>query len=61
MIKAVGTRVIITPDKAKETTESGIIVDIKELHAHLIKNKTKKVYLEELISSLDWNIVLPKN
>lgn len=38
-----------------------IIVDIKELHAHLIKNKTKKVYLEELISSLDWNIVLPKN
>jgi len=26
MIKAVGTRVIINPDKAKETTESGIIL-----------------------------------
>lgn len=26
MIKAVGTRVIISPDKAKETTESGIIL-----------------------------------
>jgi len=26
MIKAVGLRVIVTPDKAKETTESGIIL-----------------------------------
>lgn len=26
MIKAVGARVIINPDKAKETTESGIIL-----------------------------------
>ena len=38
-----------------------IIVDIEELHLHLKNNNVKKVYLESLISELDWNIILPKN
>ena len=38
-----------------------IIVDIEELHLYLKNNNVKKVYLESLISELDWNIILPKN
>ena len=38
-----------------------IIVDLEELHQHLKQNKLKSVVLEELISKLDWNIILPKN
>ncbi len=38
-----------------------IIVDVGELHKFLKDKKLKKVVLEELISELDWNIILPKN
>ena len=38
-----------------------IIVDTEELHQYLKQNKLKSVVLEELISKLDWNIILPKN
>ena len=38
-----------------------IIVDVEELHQYLKDKKLKKVVLEELISKLDWNIILPKN
>jgi len=38
-----------------------VIVDLDELHQHLKQNNLKKVYLEDLISQLDWNIILPKN
>ena len=38
-----------------------IIVDVEELHQYLKDKKLKKVVLEELISELDWNIILPKN
>ena len=38
-----------------------IIVDLEELHQYLKQNSIKKVYLNELISNLDWNIILPKN
>ena len=38
-----------------------IVVDIEELHQYLKENKIKRVRLEELISKLDWNIILPKN
>jgi len=38
-----------------------IIIDIPELHQYLKENKIKKVHLEDLISNLDWNIILPKN
>ena len=38
-----------------------IIVDIEELHQYLKTNKLKDVNLQDLISKLDWNIILPKN
>ena len=38
-----------------------VIIDLEELHQYLKQNKLKKVYLNELISSLDWNIMLSKN
>jgi hypothetical protein len=37
-----------------------IIVDVKELHKHLKNNSLKVVQLEDLLSKLEWNIVLPK-
>ena len=37
-----------------------IVVDVKELHQYLKKENLKKVYLQDLISNLDWNIILPK-
>lgn len=38
-----------------------VIVDLEELHEHLKQNNLKLVDLQELISKLDWNIILPKN
>jgi len=37
-----------------------IIVDVEELHQYLKSNSSKIVHLEDLISKLDWNIILPK-
>jgi len=37
-----------------------VIIDVEELHQYLINNQTKIVQLEELISELEWNILLPK-
>jgi hypothetical protein len=37
-----------------------IIVDTEELHQYLKKNKLKVVHLQDLISKLEWNIILPK-
>ena len=37
-----------------------IIVDMEELHQYLKTNKLKDVHLQDLISKLDWNIILPK-
>ena len=37
-----------------------VIVDIEELHTYLNNNQVKMANLEDLISKLDWNIVLPK-
>jgi len=37
-----------------------IIVDIEELHTYLKENKLQKVYLQDLLSKLEWNIILPK-
>ena len=37
-----------------------IIVDVDELHQYLKYNLTKIVQLEDLLSKLEWNIVLPK-
>ena len=37
-----------------------IIVDVEELHNYLLNNNLKVVHLEELLSKLEWNIILPK-
>ena len=37
-----------------------IIVDVEELHQHLKNEDLKDVYLQDLISKLEWNIILPK-
>jgi|TARA_R110000796_G_C14548908_1_gene433632 hypothetical protein len=37
-----------------------IIIDVKELHQYLRRNKTKIVHLSDLLSKLEWNIILPK-
>ena len=37
-----------------------VIVDVEELHTHLKDNSLKVVQLEDLLSKLEWNIVLPK-
>jgi len=37
-----------------------IIVEVEELHQYLKENKLKDVHLQDLISKLDWNIILPK-
>ena len=43
-----------------ETKDKWIIVDLEELHAYLKNNKLKKVYLQDLIFKLDWNITISK-
>jgi len=43
-----------------ETTTKWILVDIEELHNYIKQHKLKVVELEDLISKLDWNIILPK-
>jgi len=43
-----------------EDKDKWIIVDLEELHAYLKNNKLKKVYLQDLIFKLDWNITVPK-
>lgn len=37
-----------------------IIVDVEELHTYLNNNSLKVVQLEDLLSKLEWNIILPK-
>jgi hypothetical protein len=37
-----------------------VIVDIEELHTYIKEHKLKIVQLEDLISKLEWNIILPK-
>ena len=43
-----------------EDRDQWILVDIDELHKYLKEKKLKKVYLQDLISKLDWNIILLK-
>ena len=37
-----------------------IIVSVEELHTYLKENYIKIVKIEDLISKLEWNIILPK-
>ena len=43
-----------------EAKDQWIIVDIEELHTYLKENKLQKVYLQDLLYKLEWNIILPK-
>lgn len=44
-----------------EFEDKWIIIDLEELHFYIKNKRLKKVYLEDLLSKLDWNIILPKN
>ena len=37
-----------------------VIVDLEELTKYIKENDIKEVHLQDLISKLDWNIILPK-
>jgi len=43
-----------------EMKDKWVILDLEELHQYLKKNKLNKVYVNDLIFKLDWNIILPK-
>jgi len=43
-----------------EMDNKWVILDIEELHQYVKKNKLKKVYVNDLISKLNWNIMLKK-
>ena len=43
-----------------EMNDKWVILDLEELHKYIITNKKKIVYLEELLSNLQWNIILLK-
>ena len=37
-----------------------IVVDIEELHKYVKNNQLKDIHLQDLLSKLEWNIILPK-
>jgi len=43
-----------------ETKDSWILIDIEELHKYIKNQPLNTVYLPDLISELEWNIMLPK-
>ena len=43
-----------------ETDKDWVIIDVLELNTYIKKHKLKTVQLENLISKLEWNIILPK-
>jgi|TARA_Y100000022_G_C13249339_1_gene376400 hypothetical protein len=43
-----------------ESIDSWIIVDVDELHEFLKEKQQKIISLDDLISELSWNIILPK-
>ena len=43
-----------------ETDKDWMIIDVIELHTYIKEHKLKIVQLEDLISKLEWNIILPK-
>jgi len=40
--------------------DTWVIVDIEELHTYIRTNKLKDLHLEDLISKLEWNIIISK-
>ncbi len=43
-----------------ETFNSWVIIDVKELHQYIVKNKLTVVNLQEILDKIDWNIILYK-
>ena len=43
-----------------EMDDKWVILDLEELHQYIKKNKLKKVYVNDLISKLEWTIFLNK-
>jgi len=43
-----------------EFEDKWVILDLEELHQYIKKNKIKKVYVNDLISKLEWTIFLAK-
>ena len=43
-----------------EFKDKWVIIDLEELHKYLQTKKITKVYVDELIESLEWNIILSK-
>ena len=43
-----------------ETDDKWVILDLEELHQYIKKNKLTKVYVNDLISKLEWTIFLAK-
>jgi hypothetical protein len=44
-----------------EMDDKWVILDLEELHQYIKKNKVTKVYVNDLISKLEWTIFLAKN
>ena len=44
-----------------EMDDKWVILDLEELHQYIKKNKLTKVYVNDLISKLEWTIFLTKN
>lgn len=44
-----------------ESSDKWTIVDIEELHKHIKETKLREFYLKDLVSKLDWTIVLDKS
>jgi hypothetical protein len=43
-----------------EIEDKWVILDLEELHQYIKKNKLKKVYVNDLLSKLEWTIFLAK-
>ena len=44
-----------------ETEDKWVILDLEELHQYIKKNKLTKIYVNDLLSKLEWTIFLAKN
>ena len=44
-----------------EGKKEWLILDLEELHQHIRKEKKSKLYINDLISELEWTIFLAKN
>ena len=43
-----------------EQKEAWYVIDAQELHQYIVKNKLKQIDLLEIITKLEWNIILYK-